>query len=97
MVPVYMPHDDGRKSRCRLVTMMTYRSSHIPMLTTIEITNSTTGEVRTFLHHSNCGMRPLHVTISDQRTTSTGPVARFQITKRSYSLPLYQATNASIM
>ena len=28
-----MPHDDGRKSRCRLVTTMTNRSSHMPMLT----------------------------------------------------------------
>ena len=35
----YMPHDDGRKSRCRLVTMMTKRSSHMPTLTTIEMTN----------------------------------------------------------
>ena len=31
----YMPHDDGRKSRCRLVTTITKRSSHMPMLTTM--------------------------------------------------------------
>ena len=29
----YMPHDDGRKSRCRLVTTMTNRSSHMPTFT----------------------------------------------------------------
>ena len=37
-VGVYMSHDDGRKSRWRLVTMMTKRSSHMPMFTMIEMT-----------------------------------------------------------
>src|SRR5436190_23560654 len=36
----YMPHDEGRKSRCRLVTTITNRSSHMPMLTTIETIHS---------------------------------------------------------
>ena len=36
-VAVYMPHDDGRKSRWRLVMTITKRSSHIPTLTTIAI------------------------------------------------------------
>ena len=35
-----MPQDDGRKSRCRLVTMITNRSSHMPMFTKIEMTKS---------------------------------------------------------
>ena len=35
--PWYMPHDDGKKSRWRLVTTITKRSSHMPTLTTSEI------------------------------------------------------------
>ena len=52
----YMPHDDGRKSRCRLVTMMTNRSSHMPTLTISEMTNSDGTLVRTRLNHSTCGI-----------------------------------------
>ena len=40
VVGEYISHDDGRKSRCRLVTMMTNRSSHIPTLTNIADTKS---------------------------------------------------------
>ena len=50
-----MPHDDGRKSRSRLVTTITKRSSHMPTLTTIAITNSMIGLVRTLPDHRNCG------------------------------------------
>ena len=39
-VGAYMPQEDGRKSRCRLVTTITKRSSHMPTLTTIAIANS---------------------------------------------------------
>src|SRR3954471_12481668 len=59
-VGAYMPHDEGRKSRCRLSTMITKRSSHMPMLTMIEITNSAGTVVRIFLNHSSCGMTTLH-------------------------------------
>ena len=54
-----MPQDDGRKSRCRLVTTITKRSSHIPTLTTIAMANSGSGLVRTLLIHRNCGMTML--------------------------------------
>ena len=40
IVGEYIAHEDGRKSRCRLVTIMTKRSSHIPTLTTSEIINN---------------------------------------------------------
>ena len=40
-VGAYMPHDEGRKSRCRLVTTMTKRSSHMPTFTTSAMMNST--------------------------------------------------------
>ena len=72
-----MPHDDGRKSRCRLVTMMTKRSSHMPMLTTSEIMNSSGTFVRTRLNHSSCGVDDV---AEDQRPVDaarTGPVMRF--------------------
>ena len=36
-----MFHEDGRKSALRLVTTMTYRSSHMPIFTMIETANST--------------------------------------------------------
>src|SRR5262245_41224702 len=60
MVGRYMPHDDGRKSRCRLVTTMTKRSSHIPTLTTSETTKSTGALSRTRLNHNTCGPTTLH-------------------------------------
>src|SRR5262249_19917739 len=55
----YMPHDDGRKSRWRLVTTMTKRSSHIPILTNTEINHRNKTFPRIFLNHRNCGVRPL--------------------------------------
>src|SRR5437588_140771 len=56
---LYMPHDDGRKSRCKLVTTITKRSNHMPMLTTTEISHSHKRFARIFLNHSSCGVRPL--------------------------------------
>src|SRR3954451_9691132 len=56
----YCPHDEGRKSRCKLVTTMTKRSSHIPMLTTIEINHSNKRLERTFFIQRNCGVMMLH-------------------------------------
>ena len=54
------PHDDGRKSRDRLVTMMMKRSSHMPTLTISAMMNSTTTFVRTRLIHSDCTSTMLH-------------------------------------
>src|SRR5207244_13086494 len=34
----YIPHDEGRKSRCRLVTMMMNRSSHMPTFPVSDMT-----------------------------------------------------------
>src|SRR5262245_34806005 len=59
-VGVYIPQEEGRKSRCRLVTTMTKRSSHIPMLTMIETTNSTGMLERILRDHSTWGATPLH-------------------------------------
>src|SRR3954471_8622721 len=76
----YMPHEDGRKSRCRLVTTITNRSSHMPTLTTSAMTNSTAGVRRTRRNQSACGMTTLHV-ISDQYHPAYGPVIRLYGTK----------------
>ena len=37
--PMIHAPGDGRKSRCRLVTTITYRSSHIPIFTRIAISH----------------------------------------------------------
>src|ERR1043165_3485736 len=58
-VGLYMPHEEGRKSRCRLVTTITNRSSHIPILTITEIIHSKTKFARTFLNQRNWGVNPL--------------------------------------
>src|SRR5262249_38076256 len=55
----YLPQADGRKSRCRLVTTITKRSSHMPTFTTREIRNSVGTLVRTRLNQSACGTRTL--------------------------------------
>ena len=54
-----MPHDDGRKSRCRLVTTITKRSSHMPIDTMIDTMNR---QAMLDLAHANqkiCGAKPL--------------------------------------
>src|SRR5215471_1300895 len=81
-VPAYIPQDDGRKSRCKLVTMMTKRSNHIPTSTIAEIASSTPGLVRTRFHHSACGTSTLHV-INPQYANRYGPVARLTCVKMS--------------
>ena len=50
-----MPHDEGRKSRCRLVTIITKRSSHMPTLTNMATIHTASGELRTFFIHTTCG------------------------------------------
>ena len=53
----------GRKSRVRLVMMMTNRSNHMPMLMHIA-TNITTNRFRRSLgNHSSCGKKTLHANI----------------------------------
>tara|TARA_B100001250_G_C19635240_1_gene715641 strand:+ start:666 stop:983 length:318 start_codon:yes stop_codon:yes gene_type:complete len=39
-------HDEGRKSRCNEVTIITKRSNHIPILTNIDKMNVATNDVR---------------------------------------------------
>src|SRR4051794_33969776 len=76
--------------------MMTNRSSHIPISTMMDEMNSSTGLLRIFLNHSNCGAMMLHET-SDQYDAAYGPVMRFQIAAPSYTLPLYQPVKPSRM
>src|SRR5215467_11920579 len=82
------PHDEGRKSRCSDVTMITKRSNHIPMLTTIDRTNSAGMLVRIRLDQKNCGLMTLQLIIV-QYAQAYGPSARFLKVKNSYGLPLY--------
>ncbi len=49
-----MPQDEGRKSRCRLVTTMTKRSSHMPTLTNMAMIQASTGEVRKRFIQRSC-------------------------------------------
>src|SRR5687767_14963107 len=96
IVGLYIAHDDGRKSRFKLVTIMTNRSSHIPTDTTIEIKNSQNGLSRNRLNHSSWIDIPLQK-ISIQYDHIYGPVkARFLIMNTSYCEALYQPKNASI-
>src|SRR6476619_1221908 len=92
----YIPQDDGRKSRCRLVTTMTKRSSHMPTLTTMATAKRPSVLVRTRRNHSHCGVMMLQK-MSVQYMYQYGPVIRFQIMKPSYLLVLYQPKKASEM
>ena len=64
-VAEYMPQAEGMKSRVRLTTTITKRSSHMPVFTTIESKNRSTVLVRILWNHSNCGTMMLH-RMSDQ-------------------------------
>src|SRR5258705_417186 len=92
----YIPHEEGRKSRCRLVTMMTKRSSHMPTFTTSEIMKSNGTLVHTRFSQSACGTATLQK-ISSQYANAYGPVSRLSGTSPSYLSALYQAMNASVM
>src|SRR5437016_11437738 len=81
-VPWYIPHDDGRKSRCSEVGMMTKRSSHMPTLTNIAVMKSITGLVRNRLTHMSCGASPLQ-TMSMTNIFQYGPWTRFRYMYRS--------------
>ena len=65
IVGKYIPHDEGRKSRCRLVTTMTNLSSHMPSDTTSAIPKSIGGLDRTRFSQRNCGVTMLQ-SMSDQ-------------------------------
>src|SRR5688500_20330218 len=85
-----MSHEDGRKSRCSEVTMMTNRSSHMPTLTISAMMNSHVVLVRSRLIHSVCGIRPLQK-ISAQYDHAYGPdQIRFFTMNCSYMFALYQ-------
>jgi hypothetical protein len=95
-VGAYMPHDEGRKSRCRLVTMMMRRSSHMPTLTTSDNTKSTTTLSRTRFSQRIWGATTLQKS-SPQYANAYGPVSRLSGTNPSYTSALYQAMNTSVM
>ena len=57
------PQLDGRKSRDKEVTMMTYRSNHMPTLTRMPMTNITGILVRTFLNQKSWGIMTLQLTM----------------------------------
>src|SRR5579885_1867075 len=88
------PHELDRKSRCRLVTIMTNRSNHIPMLVVMEMMNITGIDRRIALIQKSCGINTLQVYI-DHAAHQYGPKARFQNVNRSEILPLYQAMKNS--
>src|SRR5439155_18285025 len=91
----YICQLEGRKSRCKLVTTMTKRSTHIPRFTDRAMKNRTTGLVRTPFDQSACGTTTLRK-IKVQKIHAYGPRARFAIMERSNSSPLYQLMNASM-
>src|SRR5206468_1485798 len=92
---VYVLHVDGKYVRHKVVTIITKRSNHIPILTTIDRTKVAITEVRIFLNQNNCGDTTLHP-IMIQYDQASGPVARFKNAYCSHSTPEYQATNNSV-
>src|SRR4051812_44198335 len=72
----YAPtHSAGSKLCARELTMMTKRSSHMPMLIRIEMTKSVRKLVRTRFQNSESGTRQLQKTIV-QKNGAYAPVAR---------------------
>src|SRR5262245_34843742 len=71
-----MFHSAGRNARCRLVTMITNRSNHIPTVTAMETMKITSGLVRIALFQKTCGEMTLHEIIV-QYAHQYGPKARF--------------------
>src|SRR5215469_9822959 len=65
IVGLYMPQDEGRKSRLRLVITITNRSSHIPTSTNRDAANTAAVEFRTRLIHRTWGTITLQA-IKDQ-------------------------------
>src|SRR3954468_19754262 len=75
--------------------MITKRSNHIPMFTTIERQKVATTEVRIFLNQNSCGDSTLQL-IMIQYDQAKGPVARLRNAYCSHSTPEYQATKSSV-
>ncbi len=55
-----MPQSPGRKVRWRLVTMMTKRSNHMPIVTKNDTIKTTSGLRRQNLNQNTCGLMTLH-------------------------------------
>ena len=63
IVGLKYPHELGKKSRLKEVTVITNRSNHIPMFTKIETITMIHGVVLNFLNQNNCGEITLHETM----------------------------------
>jgi hypothetical protein len=87
---VYSAQEDGRKSRCKLRTIITQRSNHMPILIKIEMIKIAGRFVRIRFDHNSCGMMILHP-ISVQYDHAYGPIVRLVIRKASYKFALYHA------
>src|SRR6266567_3614097 len=90
-----MPQADGTKSRCKLVTMMTNRSSHMPRFTDSATMKRVSGLRRMRVDQSACGTSTLK-NISAQNIQPYGPKARLVIMYSSKMSPLYHDMNASM-
>src|SRR5437879_8083140 len=90
-----IPHDDGTKSRCKLVTTMTNLSIHIPRLIANATKKSATRFRRMRADQSACGTNTLK-NISAQKIQPYGPNARLVIMYGTKMSPLYQDMNASM-
>src|SRR5713101_4638045 len=60
-VALYRPQAEGTKSRVRLMTTMTKRSSHMPIFTTIDMMKRTATLWRILYDQRSCGSRMLHI------------------------------------
>src|SRR5439155_3005785 len=94
MVGKNIPHDDGTKSRCKLVMTITKRSSHIPRLMDNATRNSAMRLRRTRADQSACGISTF-TSISSQKIQPYGPNARLVIMYCSKMSPLYHDIKAS--
>src|SRR5687767_4689163 len=63
IVGVKCPQDEGRKSRCSDVVMITNRSNHMPMLMMIDMVNRIGMLVRAFLDQNTWGLITLQETM----------------------------------
>src|SRR5690242_18907579 len=96
IVGAYIAQLDGRKSRCKDVTMITNRSNHIPTLMRIDKTKMAGIQVRSFLIQKSWETRALHPDII-KYAHAYGPRLRLIITKISFGLPLCNPVKISVM
>ena len=78
-----MRQEEGRKSRCRLVTTMMNRSSHMPSWTTSEITNNAATFRRTRDDQRKVRGIRMFEEMRSQYQKAYGPLMRFTIMVRS--------------